>query len=240
MKLVLTNDDGIDAPGILALSRALAPVGRPILVAPLTEQSGVSHRVTAHSPIRVVETGEDRYGIDGTPADCVRIAASRIAPDAAWIFSGINRGANLGVDIYSSGTVAAAREAALLGYKAVAISQYVAKGLSVDWEITRILAGRVLRELMDGDLLPGQFFNVNLPHPLTRGEVPPVRHIGLDMSPHAFHYREEDGGLRYVNEFHQRPRRCTMDVDCCFTGNVTVTRISVDDREGPRGDGSPE
>jgi Survival protein SurE len=110
MTIILTNDDGIDAPGIQALLQAVT--GKMIIVAPQGQLSGCGHQVTAHSPIHVDRRSEFEYAVGGTPADCVRIALNHIFPKPDLVLSGINAGGNLGVDVYISGTVAAVREAA--------------------------------------------------------------------------------------------------------------------------------
>ena len=125
LKIVIANDDGIDAPGLAALVRCARRLGDVVIVAPQHPQSGIAHRVTTREPILINELEANRHSIDGTPADCARIALKVIAPDAGWLISGINPGANLGSDVYNSGTVAAAREAAILGYRAIAVSQYI-------------------------------------------------------------------------------------------------------------------
>src|SRR2546423_579165 len=107
MKFLLTNDDGIDAEGLGALLTATRGFGDPVVVAPVGAQSGVSHRVTWQEGVRIEPRGENRYAIHGTPADCVRLGLLKVAPDAKWILSGINHGANLGADVHYSGTVAA-------------------------------------------------------------------------------------------------------------------------------------
>ena len=145
MKIVLTNDDGIDAPGLDTLIRCVDQRAHIIIVAPQNAQSGVAHRVTVRQPLHVNQLGPNRHSVDGTPADCARIALKVIAPDAEWLISGINAGANLGSDVYNSGTVAAAREAAILGCRAIAVSQYIAKEQEVDWTATGHHAGRVLK-----------------------------------------------------------------------------------------------
>jgi len=127
MKILLTNDDGIQAVGIRALYRALVDAGHEVFVAaPITEQSAVGHAVTLASPLRVREFREEGFfglGISGTPADCVKLGLStlmREAPDL--VVSGINSGANVGVDILYSGTVSAATEGALTGLPSLAVS----------------------------------------------------------------------------------------------------------------------
>jgi len=100
MKFLLTNDDGIEAPGLDALLSATRSLGDPIVVAPAGPQSGVSHAVTWRDGVRIESRGDNRFAIHGTPADCVRLGLLKIAPEADWILSGINHGSNLGADIY--------------------------------------------------------------------------------------------------------------------------------------------
>src|SRR2546421_8158247 len=120
MKLLLTNDDGIDALGLAALAEVAAAHGTLTWVAPHAHLSGCGHRVTTSEPIKLMNKGVQRWAIDGTPADCVRVALAKLAPDVAWVLSGMNHGGNLGADVYISGTVAAVREAALHGRRAIA------------------------------------------------------------------------------------------------------------------------
>ncbi|MCU0537977.1 MAG: 5'/3'-nucleotidase SurE, partial [Hydrococcus sp. Prado102] len=110
MTLIITNDDGIDAPGIRALYKALNNQG--IIVAPKDHLSGCGHQVTTTRPIHLQKRSPNEYAVDGTPADCTRLAITHIAPETKWVLSGINAGGNLGIDTYISGTVAAVREAA--------------------------------------------------------------------------------------------------------------------------------
>src|SRR4051794_8133913 len=98
MKFLISNDDGIDAPGLQALVTAARTLGDAIVVAPAGPQSGVSHQVTWEGAVRVEERAEQRFALHGTPADCARIGLLRIAPDANWVLSGINHGGNLGAD----------------------------------------------------------------------------------------------------------------------------------------------
>jgi 5'-nucleotidase len=113
MKLLLSNDDGIDAPGLAALFDAAREFGEAVIVAPAGPQSGVSHAVTFERAVRLEERSPTHFALHGTPADCARLGLLRVVPDAKWVLSGINHGANLGADVYYSGTVAAVREAVL-------------------------------------------------------------------------------------------------------------------------------
>src|SRR5688572_15733741 len=106
MKLLLTNDDGIDAPGLALLREIAAEFGEPFVVAPDQHLSGCGHRVSTEHDLTLDDRGEGRYALSGTPADCVRVGLLHVCPDAAWVLSGVNDGGNLGVDTFLSGTVA--------------------------------------------------------------------------------------------------------------------------------------
>ena len=228
LKIVLTNDDGIDSPGLDALLQCVRQLGEAIIVAPQRAQSGIAHRVTTRDPIRINRLGKNRHSVDGTPADCARIALKVIAADANWLISGINAGANLGTDVYNSGTVAAAREAAILGYPAVAVSQYIAKDLTVDWAISGYHAQRVLQMLFGRDPGPGYFWNVNLPHPLRMDSEIGYQFCGLDSHPHKYVYHQSGDKLLYDGTIHERPRDPGKDVAVCFDERrIAITRIAV-------------
>lgn len=227
MKVIVTNDDGVDAPGIQTLYKVLKKFCRPIIVAPACEQSEMSHRVTTQRSISINKISDTCYSIDGTPADCSRIALTRIAPDATWVFSGINSGANLGLDVYVSGTVAASREASFLGYRAVAISQYISQTSPIDWDITRHHAESIVRHIFREKLHNGHYLNINLPHPLRYDDKPEMAFCELDTQPHHFTYRENGNKLIYTSNYHERPRHPGHDVDTCFNGKISITRLMV-------------
>jgi len=232
LKIILTNDDGIDAPGLEALFQSLRAASTPIIVAPEQPQSGASHSVTTRSPIRINRLDQDRFCVGGTPADCARIAVKEIATDADWLISGINPGANLGSDVYQSGTVAAAREAAILGYRAIAVSQYIAKDCQIDWDITKDHAHSVLYMLLDKDLTRGCFWNVNLPHPLMADVDLGVEFCRLDILPHKYNYRKKGKNYVYEGTIHERPRDPGKDVDVCFSGNVSISKLTIQTTAG--------
>ena len=228
MKIVITNDDGIDAPGLEALARCVRRLGDVVIVAPRQAQSGIAHRVTTHEPIHIHQHEPNRHSIDGTPADCARIALKVIAPEADWLISGINAGANLGSDVYNSGTVAAAREAAILGYPAIAVSQYIAKDQQVEWALTADCACPVLQMLMKRDLAPGDFWNVNLPHPIPKNFKPAYEFCELDTHPHNYAYHQNGDQLTYTGTIHERPRDAGKDVAVCFDEKrIAITRLAV-------------
>lgn len=227
MKIVLTNDDGIDMPGLETLSRIARVHGDPVIVAPETAQSGVGHRVTTRAPLSVKRLAENRYGVGGTPVDCVRLALKVFAPDAGWLIAGINPGANLGSDIYQSGTIAAAREAAILGCRSMAVSQYIARDCPIDWDVTGRLAARIIHLLMNKELPNGCYWNINLPHPLDPLVAVPHRFCKPDINPHRYAYRRDGDAYFYEGTIHERPRDPGMDVAVCFGGEVSITCLSL-------------
>ena len=120
MKIVITNDDGFGEPGIEALQDILPTLGEVVVVAPKRPHSFAGHRVTMKEDIPVEQVDARKFVVDGTPADCTRLALKALAPDADWVVAGINPGANVGINVNYSGTVAAAKEAALFGLPALA------------------------------------------------------------------------------------------------------------------------
>jgi 5'-nucleotidase len=227
LKIVITNDDGYDQPGLTALAQVLRPLGEVTVVAPAAPQSHVGHRVTMKTPIRVDRTETDTYVVHGTPADCSRLAIKAIVPDADWLVAGINPGANLGSDVYQSGTVAAAREAAILGKRAMAFSQYIARDWTIDWPATQLHAARQLAALLAQPLAAGQFWNVNLPSPLTTACVLEHRFCPADKHPHRYRYTQDADSYHYEGIIHDRPRRPGSDVDVCFSGMIAITRMEI-------------
>jgi 5'-nucleotidase len=225
MKLLISNDDGIDAPGLAALERVAAEFGEIVTVAPDRCFSSCGHGVSTHRALHIREVSVGRYSVDGSPADCVRLGLLEIAPDVDWVIAGINQGANLGTDIYLSGTVAAAREAMLLGKKSLAISQYHKSGKTQDWERSARFARVILPELLHLPLGDGEYWNVNLPdvaaEPLPERVICPV-----DPSPLPVAYRREaNGGYLYSGAYHSRQRLPDHDVALCFAGQITISRL---------------
>jgi 5'-nucleotidase len=227
MRFILTNDDGITAPGLQALYDAARQVGEVVVFAPAGAQSGCGHRVTTDGPFRVRPHAPDWWAVEGTPADCVRVALYRCGPGPAWVLSGVNEGGNLGADVHHSGTVAAVREATLHGWQGAAFSQYRRKGLPVEWRRGTAWVLPVLRELLEQPPQPGTFWNVNLPH-LDPGTPDPERvFCPLDLSPLPLSFREDGDRLHYNGDYHGRPRRPGADVDVCFGGRIAVTRLTL-------------
>ncbi|MFN8641564.1 MAG: 5'/3'-nucleotidase SurE [Candidatus Binatia bacterium] len=228
MRLIVTNDDGIDAPGLATLVAVAGGFGALAVVAPTGAQSGVGHQITTAAPIAVERLAPRRYRVAGTPADCARLALTRLAADADWLLSGINHGGNLGADVYTSGTVAAAREAALLGRPAIAVSHYVGRGRNVDWSVAARRLQPVLARLLMAPLAAGHFWNVNLPHPIDDAVAPAIVFCGLDTRPLAVRYRRDGATYVYTGDYHTRPRQPGRDVDVCMGGDIAVTKVTLE------------
>jgi 5'-nucleotidase len=222
MRFLVTNDDGISAPGIEALAGVARQLGHARVVAPVAPCSGISHQVTTHRPLRLREHGPDEFAVEGTPADCVRVGLAGLRLDVDWVLSGINAGGNLGADVYVSGTVAAVREGVLLGRPGVALSHYKRRDRDYDWPRAARWVLAVLRDLLRRPCPPGCFWNVNLPHPAADDPDPPIVHCPLDPHPLPVTYQREGDLFHYRGDYHGRPRDPGTDVEVCLGGRIAV------------------
>ena len=165
--LLVTNDDGVHAPGLAALAEALADLGEVWVIAPEREQSACGHALTMHLPLRPHRLGERRYSLNGTPSDCVNLGVlGFLSERPALIASGINHGSNLGDDVTYSGTVSAAMEGTLLGVPSIAVS--LMDGVDDFAAAARVARLVVMRTLVEG-LPPKTLLNVNVPPGQPRG-----------------------------------------------------------------------
>ncbi|MEJ2746082.1 MAG: 5'/3'-nucleotidase SurE, partial [bacterium] len=166
MKVLLTNDDGINAPGLYALYLEIKKIGDVTIIAPASERSAVGHAITTVDPLRVTEVRKDGevYGlaVSGTPADCVKIAINSLLPDRPdLVISGINQGPNTGMNVIYSGTISAATEATMLGVPAFAIS--LDSFTSREFGYAAEFAARLASAIVEKGLPPGTLLNVNVP-----------------------------------------------------------------------------
>lgn len=160
--IMITNDDGIDSPGILALKEAMSALGRTVVVAPERDNSAVSHALTMSRPLRIRQRGSDIFTLDGTPTDCVVIGLGKLLgtrPDL--LVSGINPGPNLGDDISYSGTVSAAIEGTMYGIPSIAFS--VAGEPPYDYSLAKRVAVVLAERVLAGRLPENTLLNVNVP-----------------------------------------------------------------------------
>ncbi len=187
MRILITNDDGITAPGLKvmeAIAQEIAgPDGEVWTVAPASEQSGVSHCISYIRPMRLEQFGERRFAVEGSPADCVLAGLHEVLKDTPpdLILSGVNRGHNVAEDTLYSGTIGAAMEAAMCGHKAIAMSQYYnqySHDLDDPFDAARTHAAPLVRQLLETALWHDKsyatFYNVNFP-PVAATEVRGVR-----------------------------------------------------------------
>jgi len=235
MKILLTNDDGIYADGLLSLYKQLKKVGDCLVVAPDGQKSSVGHGITLNTPIwckKVHRKGKlFGYAISGTPADCVKFGVSVLLkrpPDV--VVSGINLGDNDGCSVFYSGTVAGAREAALLGIPSVAVS--LATFVDPDYEFAAKCAADIVRKLKSKRIPKGTFLNVNVPHMNAR-RIKGIKMTKQGMDPiHGyFHKRKDPHGNDYYWLSGKPPFKIqpdNSDTIALRQGFVTVTPIHVD------------
>src|SRR4030095_996017 len=168
MLILLTNDDGIQAPGIVAMYRELVKLGEVHVIAPETVQSATGHGITISAPLltnRVtVENAFTGIAVDGRPADCVKLAIAKLLPRPPdLVVSGMNHGTNVGINVIYSGTVAAAIEAAFLGLPSIAVSLLLKTPIPVDYARAAVLARETIELVLRAGLKPGQVVNINIP-----------------------------------------------------------------------------
>jgi len=174
VKILLTNDDGVHAPGLAALIKRISEVAQVVVVAPDREQSAVSHALTLHHPLRAARIGDNIYSVEGTPTDCVNLGIHSLLsfrPDL--VIAGVNRGANMADDVTYSGTVAAALEATLMGIPAIAVS-LATNGAGENFDAAAACAARLARTVFEQGLPRDTYLNVNVPDLPAERLLPPL------------------------------------------------------------------
>lgn len=240
LRVLVTNDDGIHAPGLALLEEIARSLAREVwVVAPESEQSAMSHALTMRRPLTERELALRRFAVDGTPTDCALVAVRSIMRDAPpdLVLSGINHGFNLGEDIHYSGTVAAAMEATLLGVRAIALSQGRMPDDRMDWEVARAFAPEVVARLAALDWPPGVLMNVNFPAcpPDEVAGIRPSRQGRRDQGV-TVHDVQDPRGRPYVwiGQFQSdTPRDPDTDLHAIVEKAIPVTPLNLDltDRE---------
>ena len=240
MRILLTNDDGVYAPGLRALRQELLPLGEVIVVAPATEQSATGHSVTLLTPLLVNQIFEDVNGerqflgwaVEGRPADCVKLALLELLPDPPdVIVSGMNAGSNAGINVLYSGTVAAAIEGAFYRHTAIACSLEFDKRIN-DFARGAKLCGQVVRQILATNPPAGSLYNVNIPV-LERGPIKGVRVVPQNVTPYReqFDRRVNPRGRTYFwtsAEFHCPEPHPDTDVTALAEHYITVTPLKFD------------
>jgi len=234
-RILISNDDGIHAAGIKVIEKIVRGVADDVWVcAPETEQSGASHSLTIHRPLRARKYDDRHYSVDGTPTDCIMFAINQLMGDRRpdLVLSGINHGGNIGDDITYSGTIAAAMEATLLGVRAIALSQYVEESRPLTFDVPERMGADLIRRIAGAPWPDNVMVNVNFPS-VSADVVPSVnvvrhgrRKLGDDL-----HERFDPRGRSY---FWIGPLRTTgesaadTDIAVVEGGGISVTPICLD------------
>jgi len=238
MLILLTNDDGISAPGLLAIYHELIQLGEVHVVAPETVQSAAGHGITLSRPLltsRVtIDTGVIGTAVDGRPADCVKLAVNKLLPRRPdLVVSGINSGANVGINVIYSGTVAAAIEAAFLGLPAIAVSLLLKADVPTDYDRAAKNTMPVIRDLLSKKLSAGQVASINLPALRADQPVAAVKYCRQCTRPWVDEYdkRLDPRGRAYFwnsSVFTLGATDADTDVAFLRDGYTTVTPLQFD------------
>ncbi len=235
-RILLTNDDGIDAPGLAVLCDIADALADEVwVVAPQHDQSGVSHAVSLHHPLRVVQEAERRYAVTGTPGDCVVMGVCHLMRDAPpdLILSGVNRGANMGMETVFSGTVGGAMTGMMLGIPSIGLSQAFTDRGRVPWDVARTLGAGVVRRLLAIGWDADTCLNVNFPdRPLDQVGPPTLCRQGVGLiTGMEVESGTDPRGIDYhwIN-FRRAPREQGPDSDAAViaSGRIAVTPIRYD------------
>lgn len=229
--ILVSNDDGVRAPGIRALAEALAKVGEVIVAAPDRERSAASHSISLDHPLRVETVGPNTYAIDGTPVDCVYLALHHLVPRKPdFVLSGINNGFNLGSDVFYSGTVSAALEGALRGVPSIAFS--IERQQPQDFSHAAAFAAALIADLRERgpDVFePKTLLNVNLPAGPVKGARPTS--LGHRIYRDQVSVRKDLRGREYYWIGGPEEKGADVpgsDVTAISAGMVSITAIGLD------------
>ena len=232
--VLLSNDDGIEAPGLVLLEKLIRPLVRELwIIAPRHEQSATSHALTIHSPLRIHELGERRFAVTGTPTDAVLLALRHVMPHQPdLVISGINRGGNLGGDVLYSGTVGAAMEAALLAVPAIAFSQNKVPHHDARWQTAEAHLLPVLQKALHAEWPTDVVVNVNFPD-VEPGDVQGVKVVpqGLRKPGGRLVHGTDPRGDDFIwvsTEKEQAYSTPGSDEDLIENGWITVTPLACD------------
>lgn len=235
-RVLLTNDDGIDAPGMAVLEEIATELAKEVwVVAPEHDQSGQSHAISLHHALRITERGERRFGVTGTPGDCAAMGICHLMKDdpPELVLSGVNRGLNLGLETVFSGTVGGAMTAMMLGVPAIALSQAFTDRRNVPWNTARTLGAGTIRKLLAIGWGENSCLNVNFPPippheagppTLARQGVGMIAGMNVDtrvdprgMAYHWLNFRRGD-----------RPQGPESDYSALRAGKIVVTPLRYD------------
>ena len=235
MRILLTNDDGIYAPGLRALRTELQKLGDVTVVAPATEQSAVGHSITLLTPLLVQEVRDEHnqplgWAVEGRPADCVKLALLELLPEPPeLVVSGLNAGSNAGINVLYSGTCAAAVEGAFFHCTSIAVSLEYTKPKPLDFPRAAELARGVIEQILAHQPAAGTLFNVNIPS-FEKGPIRGIRTVPQNVAPYVetFDRRVDPRGRVYFwsnPEFHCPDPHPDTDVSALAESYITVTPL---------------
>ena len=234
MRILLTNDDGFFAPGIVALHHELQKLGEVMRIAPATEQSGVGHSITFLMPLiahRVFDHNDlEGWKVEGSPADCVKLGISELCPwQPDLVVSGINGGLNAGINVLYSGTVAGAIEGAFFGINSVAVSlEYDEHD---DYEAAAEIASGIIASIVEHPVEQPRLYNLNIPTAATQPDATPELRIvpmGTNRYGQDFVKRTDPSGRHYywaTNDPPPQPSEHETDLSALASGHVTLTPL---------------
>lgn len=236
MRILLTNDDGIHAEGLAVLERIAATLSDDVwVVAPETDQSGLSHSLTLSAPLRLRRIAEQRYALSGTPTDCVIMAVRHLMPEPPdLVLSGVNAGQNVCDDISYSGTVAGAMEGTMLGFKSVALSQAHRPDSDREalWDTAERHAPAILEKLAAMDFPAGVLFNVNFPAVAAKdvAGIEVTRQGKLEYNLGLEERRDGRGFPYFWLKFGRQagPEISQSDLAALLAGRISVTPLKLD------------
>ncbi len=236
MRILVTNDDGIDAPGLHALRQIAATMSDDVtVVAPETNQSGKGHSLSLHEPLRMREMGENAYAVRGTPTDCVIMAIRNVMVDRLpdLILSGVNRGANMAEDMTYSGTIAGAFEGTLVGIRSIALSQaFGFESKMPRWETAIEHAPKVIEKLLQLEWPAGHLMNVNFPdrEPDKIEGIRITRQGRRDPGLLSIDARQDTWGEHYYWLAYERRRSnaaAGTDLEAVYNGFISITPLAM-------------
>jgi 5'-nucleotidase len=243
-RILVTNDDGIGADGLVVLEAIARSLSDDVwVVAPELEQSGASHSLTLHMPVRLRKLADKRFAVSGTPTDCVLVAVQEVLPKFGAakgkkakpfdiVLSGVNRGSNAGDDVTYSGTIAAAMEGTVLGIPSVALSQQTEDRDSPKWEVAKKYAPKLIAALVKAGWPADTLMNLNFP------DIAPAKVKGVHLCPQgkrrvgvALTGRVDMKGRPYYwlgGDRDNTADRPGVDIDLLYKGHVTITPLRLD------------
>lgn len=234
MRILLSNDDGINAPGLKTLEKIARELSDDVwIVAPELDQSGASHSLTLHDPLRIREISHQKFAVNGTPTDCVLMCVNHMLKNSPpqLILSGVNYGVNIAEDVTYSGTIAAAMEGVLLGIPSIAMSLEYSQGHPVKWATAEHHGSSIIRKLLEAKIPSGIVMNVNFPNVIASSVTGvKITHQGLRQIDDNLIERMDPRGKPYYwigSNQHRKGGGEGTDLDAIASGSISITPLTL-------------